>query len=84
MTQAEKRIADFIRADSSFPYREFEKMMRGLGYREMKRSKTGGSRRKFYNASANHYLRLHEPHDGRMTRNMIKRLKQNLHNVGVL
>ena len=58
--------------------------MRGLGYREMKRSKTGGSKRKFFNASTDHYLRLHEPHNGRMTRNMIKRLKQNLHDVGVL
>ncbi|MCH7943573.1 MAG: hypothetical protein IIB67_10120 [Proteobacteria bacterium] len=84
MTQVEKRIADFIRADSTFPYRELEKILRSLGYNEMKRSKTGGSKRKFFNANANHYLRFHEPHDGRMTRNMIKRLKQNLHDAGVL
>ncbi len=84
MTQTDKLIADFIRAESSFPYREFEKVIRGLGYSEMKRSKTGGSKRKFFNASANHYLRLHEPHDGQMTRDMIKRLKHNLHDVGVL
>lgn len=84
MTQTDKLIADFIRAESSFPYRDFEKMIRGLGYSEMKRSKTGGSKRKFFNAAVDHYLRFHEPHDGEMTRGMIKRLKQNFHDASVL
>ena len=84
MTQTDKLVADFIRSEASFPYREFEKMIRGLGYVKFKGGKTGGSNRKFYNAAVDHYLRFHEPHDGEMTRGMIKRLKQNFRDAGVL
>jgi hypothetical protein len=55
-----------------------------LGYVEQKRGKTGGTRRKFYNAETQHLIMLDEPHDGDMGPGMVARLREDLVERGVL
>jgi hypothetical protein len=54
----------------------------GLGYERI--GKTKGSVRKFFNQKSGHIIRLHEPHNGEMGIGMVRRLKDELSNKGLL
>ena len=59
-------------------------MLRALSYDELPRGKTAGSRRKFRNPNTNHLIMLHEPHDGEMKPGMVRRLRDDLEDRGIL
>jgi len=84
MSQLEKLKADYKRCQSTFSYRDFERLLGGLGYALVKAGKTGGSRRKFMNQATKDLIFLDEPHDGEMTRSMVRRLREHLEGRGLL
>ena len=45
-----------------FTYKELTKLLTGLGYNEVKKGKTAGSRVAFFNSKSKHIIRLHKPH----------------------
>jgi hypothetical protein len=84
MAQVSEEIAAFKACSGPYPWRDFVWLLRQLGYEPKKAGKTSGSRRKFYNAETGHLLMLDEPHDGEMRRGMVKRLRDELQDKGVI
>jgi hypothetical protein len=84
MSRFEKLKADFKRCEGTFSYSDFERLLGGLGYALVKAGKTGGSRRKFMHSVTEHMIWLHEPHNGEMTQSMVRRLREDLEEKGLL
>ena len=84
MARTDKLKDEFIQATDTFSWKRFATLMTRLGYEEMKPGKASGSRRKFLNRATGHKVTADEPHDGVMRRGMIKRLKDNLEENGIL
>lgn len=63
MAQIEKLLKKLLSKPADFTWEELEKVLRHFGYKEMKKGKTGGSRRKFADESK-HIINLHKPHPG--------------------
>ncbi len=64
MSQIDKLIAKLLSKPKDFTWSELEKVLAAKGFELLKTGKTGGSRRKFYNAATNIVLDLHKPHPG--------------------
>jgi hypothetical protein len=77
-----KLSADFAACTGPYPWRKFAKLLSQLGY-ELKPT-GGGSRRKYYNKETEHLIMLDEPHDGEMGPGMVRRLKRELQDKGVI
>jgi len=75
---------DFCHATVEFRWSEFLRLLAALGYISKKSGKTGGSRRTFYHPVTLHVIKDHEPHNGRMYRAQIKRLKASMESAGLL
>ena len=84
MARTDKLKNEFLQATNTFSWNRFATLVARLGYEEMKRGKSSGSKRKLINRTTGHKIRADEPHDGVMRRGMIKRLKENLEENGVL
>jgi len=84
MAQLSQEIAAFKTCSGTYRWRDFAWLLRQLGYEPKKAGKTGGSRRKFYNAKTGHLIMMDEPHDGEMGRGMVKRLRDELQDKGVI
>lgn len=63
MSKIEKLIERFRFQPKDFTWDELVKVLAHFGYSEMKKGKTGGSRRKFVD-SKNNVINLHKPHPG--------------------
>ena len=63
MSRRSKLIARLERTPRDFTWAELVTLLEGLGYSEVKRGKTAGSRRRFVHATAA-MISLHEPHPG--------------------
>jgi hypothetical protein len=68
MTRKEKLIQRLKNKPKNFTWDETTSLLTGLGFTEVKKGKTGGSRRRFVNAD-NVVITLHKPHPG----NILKR-----------
>ena len=64
MTKLDKLIEKISQKPSTFKYSELKKLLVNLGYQELTKGKTSGSRVAFYNESTEHIIRLHKPHPG--------------------
>ena len=64
MSKLDKLIARLCRRPKDFTWEELEKLLMAYGFELLKSGKTGGSRRKFYNATNQQVLDLHKPHPG--------------------
>jgi hypothetical protein len=53
MAQTNKLKAAFCACTGSFSFREFERLLRSLGYAEVKTGRSGGSRRRYFNEEPN-------------------------------
>ena len=73
MAQIEKLIVRFLSRPTDFTWEELVKILSHFGYRELKKGKTGGSRRKFADETK-HFINLHKPHPG----NILKRYQIDL------
>ncbi len=63
MSRRGKLIEKLKRRPRDFTWNELVTLLEGLGYAEVRRGKTGGSRRRFVHESAATII-LHEPHPG--------------------
>lgn len=63
MSKIEKLITRLKSEPKDFTWDELTKVLAHFGYTEMKKGKTGGSRRKFVNQQ-NAIISLHKPHPG--------------------
>lgn len=61
MSKIEKLIEKLKSNPKDFTWDELKKVLAHYGYGEMKKGKSGGSRRKFVN-SENDVISLHKPH----------------------
>ena len=84
MASLEKLRDAFSNCNGPFAWRKFEQLLAGLGYEALKPGKTAGSRRKFYNKNTGDLIFLHEPHDGEMGSGMVRRLRTELENKGLI
>jgi hypothetical protein len=72
MAKIEKLIARLLSNPADFTWEELIKLLGHFGYNELKKGKTGGSRRKFADTT-NYIISLHKPHPG----NILKRYQVN-------
>lgn len=63
MSKIEKLIERLKSEPKDFTWDELTKVLAHFGYSEMKKGKTGGSRRKFIDTN-NNIISLHKPHPG--------------------
>ena len=73
MAQIEKLIVRLLSRPTDFTWEELVKILSHFGYRELKKGKTDGSRRKFADETK-HLLNLHKSHPG----NILKRYQIDL------
>ena len=69
MSQLEKILNRFLSKPRDFTFNEMIKLLRGLGYREIKSGKSAGSRVAFFHDGIRHIIRIHKPHP----KNVMKR-----------
>ncbi len=62
MTQFEKLLKRFLSKPKDFTFKEMKKLLKGLGYREIKSGATAGSRVAFFHDDFRHIIRIHKPH----------------------
>lgn len=84
MSQIDKLKDSFRNCRSTFRYRDFERLLAGVGFDHVKAGKTGGSRRKFMHRTTQVMIWLDEPHDGEMRPAMVHRLQQQLESLGLI
>jgi hypothetical protein len=68
MSKIEKLIVRFLSRPKDFTWIETIRVLNHFGYEEIKKGKTGGSRRKFVN-NKTHVISLHEPHPVNILKN---------------
>ncbi len=66
MSRHDKVLRRFLTKPADFRFNEMSKLLKGLGYKEIRSGKTGGSRVAFINGISGHIIRLHKPHPGKI------------------
>jgi hypothetical protein len=61
MAQIQKLLVRLLSLPKDFTWEELTKILSHFGYKELKKGKTGGSRRKFADEEK-HIIDLHKPH----------------------
>jgi len=67
VSRRDKLIARLEGRPKDFSWEELLRLLEGLGYREAKAGKTGGSRRRFVHPTAP-AIALHKPHPGNIVK----------------
>jgi hypothetical protein len=67
MSKNEKLLERLLSTPKDFTWDELVRLLTWFGYNELKKGKTGGSRRKFADAKKNVII-LHEPHPGKIVK----------------
>jgi hypothetical protein len=67
MSKTEKLIQRLLSVPKDLTWEELVKILAQFGYVELKKGKTGGSRRKFADAKKNIII-LHKPHPGNIVK----------------
>lgn len=80
MSRTEKLLLRLLSVPKDLTWEELVKILAQFGYAELKKGKTGGSRRKFADAKKNVII-LHKPHPGNIVkeyaiRQVITQLKE--------
>ncbi len=65
MTKIDKLVKKISSKPKTFKYNELKTLLTNLGYNEITKGKTSGSRVAFYNEKKDHLFRLHKPHPGK-------------------
>ncbi|WP_186397686.1 type II toxin-antitoxin system HicA family toxin [Stappia sp. TSB10GB4] len=82
MTKHARLVEAFRACRGPFPWRDFVRMMEGLGY---ECETASGSRRRFVNRETGHIVRVHEPHPAdEMKRYMVVQVRRDLTDKGVI
>jgi HicA toxin of bacterial toxin-antitoxin, len=83
MSKNEKLVQRLLSIPKDFTWEELVKLLALFGYAELKKGKTGGSRRKFADEKKN-LITLHKPHPGNILKGyalkqVIEHLKEKGH-----
>jgi hypothetical protein len=62
MSKFEKLLKRFSERPSDFTFDELRTLLSHLGYEELKKGRTAGSRAAFFHPATKHIIRLHRPH----------------------
>ena len=62
MTKIDKLVQKISSKPKTFKYNELKALLKNLGYSEIPKGKTSGSRVAFYHEKKDHLIRLHKPH----------------------
>jgi hypothetical protein len=62
MSRKSKIIEKILSHPTDFTWDELKKVLKMLGYSELKGGSSSGSRMAFYNKDIDHVIRLHRPH----------------------
>ena len=81
MTQLEKLHKRICAKPKDFTWDELVKLLQAHGYAELTGGKTGGSRRRFYNADTQAAILLHKPHPGNILKSY--QLKEVIEQLGI-
>ncbi len=74
MSRRDKALRRFLSRPADFRFDEMNRLLKDLGYEEIRSGKTSGSRVAFLNRGNGHIIRLHRPHPG----SIIKRYQMEL------
>ena len=84
MSRTEKLVMRLLSVPKDFTWDELVKILAQLGFAELKKGKTGGSRRKFADEKKNIII-LHKPHPGNIVKEYaIKQVIDHLKEKGYL
>jgi predicted RNA binding protein YcfA (HicA-like mRNA interferase family) len=72
MSKTEKLLIRLLSIPRDFTWDELTKILSVFGYTELKKGKTGGSRRKFANEKK-HVMIFHKPHPGNIVKQYVLR-----------
>ena len=67
MSRTEKLVLRLLSLPKDFTWEELTKLLALFGYAEIRKGKTGGSRRKFAD-DKKHIISLHKPHPGNIVK----------------
>jgi len=82
MSKHEKLLLRLLSIPSDFTWEELITLLTKLGYEELKKGKTGGSRRKLADKK-NNIIMLHKPHPGNIVKKYaIRQVIEHLHEKG--
>jgi hypothetical protein len=84
MAQLSKLVAAFKACRGPFPWSDFERMIRLMGFGEVSTGATAGSRRRFIHRENRHKIICHEPHDGQMGPKFVRDERKKLEEAGLL
>ena len=70
MSKTEKLVLRLLTIPRDFTWEELTKTLNHFGFIELKKGKTGGSRRKFADAEKNVVI-LHKPHPGNIVKEYV-------------
>ena len=84
MSRTEKLLQRLLSIPKDLTWEELVKILAQFGYIELKKGKTGGSRRKFADAK-NNLIILHKPHPGNIVKEYaIKQVIMHLNEKGYI
>ena len=85
MSKAEKLLKRFLSMPKDFTFEELRALLGSLGYREVRRGHTAGSRVAFYREASGHIIKLHRPHPRPVLKEyQVEELITSLRNAGVI
>jgi hypothetical protein len=84
MAQLQKLIGAFKACSGPYPWRDFALILSGSGYEQVATGKTAGSRRRYVNKTTGRLIYADEPHNGVMGPGMVRRLRRDLQDRGVI
>lgn len=71
MTKRDKLLERFLSIPRDFTYDELKVLLSGLGFVEVNRGKTSGSRTSFYNSISGSQIIIHKPHPEKIMKQFI-------------
>ncbi|MFT3824996.1 MAG: type II toxin-antitoxin system HicA family toxin [Chitinophagaceae bacterium] len=84
MSKTEKLLQRLLSVPRDFTWEELAKILGQFGFEELKKGKTGGSRRKFADKK-NNIILLHKPHPGNIVKEYaLKQVIEYLNEKGFL
>ena len=85
MTKFDKLLSRLQSQPNDFSWDELIKLLHGLGFANMSKGKTAGSRHKFYNKEKNIIINLHRPHPSPYLKEYaLKQVKNKLQEEGLI
>lgn len=85
MSKKDKLLKRISSRPKDFTYNELKSLLESIGYMQLKKGKTSGSRTAFFSKRTLHVIRLHKPHPKNILKQyQIDYLIEELKNIGLI